>query len=275
MHWFACTVAGLPRLALGRQRRPGAARQGGHGLRDQPAARAPTPCSRPSGCRMPSGSLPATSAPATCCPSGPTTPTSSPASRPPARRTSTRWPSSSSASAARACCPRRAARPPRSAGTTASTARPPRSPTKATDAVLDVRLLRADGRCAAGGVRRLRQRVEPVRRPRRHASTTAAGRTPRPTWTTPSRRRSASRSSTSSRSTSSPPSRRRPEDDERPGRAAVRPRSSTARTTPSPTDRAPGPRTNHPAYPGGSCVRRGRAARAQAASRALPRPRRT
>ena len=52
-------------------------------------------------------------------------------------------------------------------------------------ALLDVRLLPADGRRPARDLRRMRQRVVPLGRPGRLASTTAVGRTPRPTSTSP------------------------------------------------------------------------------------------
>ena len=67
-HYFACTAAAYPGWRWAVTRRPRAARQGGHGLRDQPGARRGRAARRPSGCRTPSGWPPATSAPATCCP---------------------------------------------------------------------------------------------------------------------------------------------------------------------------------------------------------------
>ena len=58
---------GLPRLALGGHRRARAARQKGHGLRDQPRAGRRRAALAASGCPTPSGWRPGTSAPATSC----------------------------------------------------------------------------------------------------------------------------------------------------------------------------------------------------------------
>ena len=118
---FACT-AGLPRLALGRQRRPRAARQGGHGLRDQPGpgrGRPARPEWLPYADRLAPGDLGA----GDVLPYSEDDPNLESGFEATGDEDVDQMASSSSASAARACCPPRVARPRPSAGTTARTAR--------------------------------------------------------------------------------------------------------------------------------------------------------
>ena len=173
----------LPRLAVGRHRRTRAAVQVRHGLRGQP---------RPRRGRGPLAGVGALRRAAGSRGRRPRRRHAAPRRRPVARarasrrratRTSTRSPSGSSASAGPGCSRRRAARSPPNGGTRASPVPTARGRRQGACPVLDLWLLRPDGRGAAGGLRRVRQRVVARPTPGSSASTTGAARTPRSTST--------------------------------------------------------------------------------------------